>query len=178
MTFSSCFSNRLIFSRCCHMPNAEKKKTNTQTSWFCGLTAGYIRIISSGAIHKANIEPSETHPVIRIVTIQIPNNINAIFQLNTNKSPKVVPMPFPPLKKRNSEKLCPMMAEEEQSKASPLCPGNNCWAIRKGNMPLERSKRSEIIPNLNPSPRVILVAPMLPEPFSLTLVCLTASASQ
>ena len=119
---------------------------------------------------------SEPREIVRVAEISARNDAKAIaigHGARTNIVPAPVATPLPPRKPRNTGKICPKNASTAQpTRRAPGRPAaswasaGNQPAISTGMAPLSRSSAKTIRPNLRPSTRPTLVAPMLPLPFS------------
>lgn len=63
--------------------------------------------MKTGSDKEASRAPAETYRVIAMTVIQIASAINAGMGKSPIMTPKLVETPFPPLPRRNTEKLCP-----------------------------------------------------------------------
>jgi hypothetical protein len=114
-----------------------------------------------------------------MIRIHKPRTNRAEGAWNITASPKVVPIPFPPLKERKGEKSCPTIPNELISNNTSFgIVGKRYLPMKKGKKPFEKSNRKDTNPNFKPSILVILVAPMFPDPIFLTLTFFNLRANQ
>ena len=88
--------------------------------------------------------------VIATTTIKIIKSVNVTWGIKNKNTPSDVATPFPPLKFKKKDKVCPIIAIIPiRSNEFPATP--NLLAIKGGKKPFKASAISTIIPNFGPN---------------------------